>query len=170
MFFNSFIFAKRSTKDSRLLNFNFKLINRILNNNYNLHKWDIEEDPLCRLCQANERDDTYHAFLECDFTCNKINEILNNLDPNRSWGGLIDTKKWLFGVSNPAINSILLLMKHYIHQVRGGKIFSLNLFRQELYLMILTDKKYKTEQAFMNKWGELDNLITDSENFGSLLT
>ena len=115
----TFKLAKLSTKDSKLLTFNYKLINRLINNKANLFKWNIGTDPNCTFCDRNLIDDTYHSFMQCDWTYNKIKQILDDLDPLRTWAKLINHKTWIFGVHDPAINLIILIMKYYLSQTRN---------------------------------------------------
>ena len=88
----TFRLAKLSTKDSKLLTFNYKLINRLINNKANLFKWNIGTDPNCTFCDRNLIDDTHHSFMQCDWAHNKIKQILDNLDPLRTWAKLINNK------------------------------------------------------------------------------
>ena len=58
-------------------------MNRIMNNYYNLHKWNKSSDPYCKLCSERKLDDTLHALVDCEWTYNKSRIILDCLDPNR---------------------------------------------------------------------------------------
>ena len=98
--------TKLSTNDSKLLMFNYKLINRLMNNGVNLFRWNIVTDPNCTLCEGGQIDNTYHAIMQCKWTFDKIKIILENLDPSRAWAKFIDHKKWVFGTCDPAINLI----------------------------------------------------------------
>ena len=163
----SLVCARMSTKDTKLLDFNFKLIHRILNNNYNLNKWSIKESPNCELCSESYIDDTIHALVDCSWTYNKIDAILADIDPNRIFFGGINWKSWLFGVNDPAINVLLLIIKRYLCQIRSGlNCFSLLALRKEIYYRILSEKKTMSEQNFDIKWSNLQNLVQDSLQFG----
>ena len=45
--------------------------------------------------------------------------FLENLDPSRSWAKFIDHKKWVFGICDPAINLVILIVKSYLCHVRS---------------------------------------------------
>ena len=163
--------ARMSTSDVRLLSFNFKLLHRLVNNNYNLNKWKIKDTSYCELCSDNKIDDTVHALVDCRWTCDKIELFLANIDPNREIFGRLDWKKWLFGVNDLAVNLLILVMKMYICQVRSStKIFSVETLRKQIYYRILTDKKVLTETRFKLKWSKYDGLIKDSEQYEKSFT
>ena len=165
---NSFLLAKRSTDDTKLLTFNYKLINRITNNKSNLCKWNISSDPICTFCDRKQPENTYHSLIQCRWTYDKIKIILDHLDPNRTWAKNINHKGWLFGVGDPAVNEIILIMKFYLHQVRSGmRRFSITGLKQEIYLRILSEKKYKSPNNFNAKWTGFEYLIEKSVSFGS---
>ena len=138
--------ARMSTSDVRLLGFNFKLLHRLINNNYNLNKWKIKDTSYCELCSDNKINDTVHALVDCTWTCDKIELLLANIDPKRDIFGRLDWKKWLFGVNDLAVNLLILEMKMYICQVRcSTKIVSVETLRKQINCRILTDKKVFTE-------------------------
>ena len=113
-------YARMSTSDTRLLCFNFKLLHRLINNNHNLNKWKIKDNSYCELCTDRKIDDTIHALVDCKWTCDKMELLLANLDPNRLIFGNLDWRKWIFGVSDITINLLILIMKMYICQIRGS--------------------------------------------------
>ena len=164
----TFIFAKLSTNDSKLLTFNYKLINRLINNRANLFRWNIVTDPNCTLCEGGQIDNTYHAIMQCKWTFDKIKIILENLDPSRAWAKFIDHKKWVFGTCDPAINLIILIMKSHICQVRSGnKEFSITALKKEIFLHILAEKTYLPAVRFNRKWLNFIPLVDESVQFGS---
>ena len=76
--------ARMSTKDTKLLYCNYKLIHRTWNDNYNLNKWSIKESPNCELFGSEPYiADTIHALVECSWTYNKVEVIIADTDPNR---------------------------------------------------------------------------------------
>ena len=119
-FKRSLVCARMSTQDTKLLNFNFKLIHRILNNTYNLNKWSIKDSLNCELYSESYIDDTSHALVDCFWSYNKMDAILADIDPNRIFFGGINWKSWLFGVNDPAINVLLLIIKRHLSQVISG--------------------------------------------------
>ena len=43
--------------------FQYKILNRILNNNYNLYKWKLKDSPICIYC--DEIDTIEHHLFYC---------------------------------------------------------------------------------------------------------
>ena len=159
---NSMIYAKASTKDTRLLCFNYKMLNRINNNCYNLHKWKIKDSPYCEFCSEPTQDDTIHSLVECNWTCDKVEIILNSFGQDKPYFAHLNWKNWLVGVRDPALNNVILLIKYYITQVRSGLTeFSLNVMKRELHLAYITDRKISLVKSNI-KWENFKQLKEES--------
>ena len=166
-YYNSFMYAKAATKDSNLLSFNYKILNKLLNCRYNLDKWKIISGPYCNLCNENKIDDTVHALVDCNWTCNIVEKILNDLDPDRNWGILLNWKKWIFGIDNPAVNLIILIMKYHIVKSRNENItFSLLKVKSDIFVHILSEKKFIKPAKFYMKWSNHLQLVEKSIEYG----
>ncbi len=57
-------FKLKDTKDTRLKNFNLKLLYNIVPVNGNLYKWKLSSNEECTIC--NVKEDISHAFLLCE--------------------------------------------------------------------------------------------------------
>lgn len=71
----SFIF---SMEDNKYKIFKWKLYNKILPNNELLHRWKIEKNNLCKVCNSIENYE--HYFIKCkyfDILWNKVTECLD---------------------------------------------------------------------------------------------
>ena len=64
------------TQDTNLRWFQYKLIHRILANNYFLHKIGIAESIQCTFCNL-ESETIYHLFWDCEYVKKLWIEILN---------------------------------------------------------------------------------------------
>ena len=165
--YQSFEYAKQSTRDTRLLTFNFKLMHRIINNNSNLTKWNMKSNPCCTFCSDHEIDDTKHALINCTWTYQKLALILDSLDPDRDWGRTVNTKTWIFGVANPSVNLLLLIIKKYLCDVRSGLYsFSIHKLQREIYMRILSDKKFMNPIDFETKLFTHATLVNESVQYG----
>ena len=165
IFYNSLPKAKKSTTDTKLIAFQFKIIHNIINNRDNLHKWKISDSNKCIKCPENQTEDIIHEFVTCKWTKMVINEIGKDLN-------LISTFKQIkhidliFGVSDETINCILLLIKYVVHKCRqDDKPLHINFFRNELYKHIISDKRTLKPWLFAQKWGKFKNLIDKSQQF-----
>ena len=120
----------------------FKMLHRLINSYYNLNRWKIKDNSYCELCPDKKIDDTIHALVDCKWTCNKMEVLLADLDPNREIFGRLDWRKWIFRVNDITVNLLILVMKMYLCQVRSStKHFSVETLRKQIYYRILTDKK-----------------------------
>ena len=41
--------------------------------------------PYCNLCHENKIDDTGHALVDFNWTCDIVEQLLNDLDPDIHW-------------------------------------------------------------------------------------
>ena len=118
-----------------------------VNGTYHLTQYDF-------FCDRQQPEDTYHSFIQCVWRYDKIKIILDHRDPNRTWAKNINHKVWLFGVGDPAVNEIILIMKFYLHQVRSSmRRLSTTGLKQEIYLRILSEKSIKA-QAILTQNGQ----------------
>ena len=111
------------TKEPYLQSFQYKILNRILNNNENLYKWKIQNSNECNLC--GEVDGVEHHL----FYCNKSRMFWTRLKEwmitNLGYGFELTVCEVIFGIpdtKNPDINilNFLILMgKWYINKCRS---------------------------------------------------
>ena len=139
------------------------MLNRILNVKYNLHKWNIANDPYCELCENNNLDTIMHALVECPWTCDKIEQILNTMGREKSNFGKLNWRLFLFGSPDPSVNCILLIIKDYLISTRTTNTqFNIRILTRKIYWEILSDKKLLKSTAFDNKWRNFENLVKES--------
>ena len=110
-------------KESYIQSFQYKILNRILNCNYNLHKWGIKDSPLCIYCK--KIDTIQHHLYECKDSMTlwiKIGDwIYEKLQVKFKFTvcevifGLPLTEDPLFDV----LNCIIMYVKYYINGKRN---------------------------------------------------
>ena len=69
----TFILPHKIAQETYLQSFQYKVVTRILNCNYNLHKWGIKDSPVCEYC--NELDTITHHLFECQVVKTFWNEV-----------------------------------------------------------------------------------------------
>ena len=165
IFYNSLPRAKKSTTDTKLISFQFKIIHNIINNRDNLYKWKISESDACRKCHENEKEDIVHEFVTCNWTKMAILAIGKDLELINTFKQIKHTDL-IFGVSDETINCILLLIKYVIHRCRqDDKPLHINFFRNELYRHIICDKRTLKPWHFAQKWGKCKGLMDKSQQY-----
>ena len=117
-----------SDYETYLQSFQYKIINRILNCNYNLHVWKIKNNPQCIYCHLQDTIE-HHLFFCTDtkifWTKLKawINKILNTRNDKHYticeilFG--IDSNETKYPVQTRIQNLIILLGKWYINKTRN---------------------------------------------------
>ena len=112
------------TKEAYIHSFQYKVLNRILNCNYNLHKWGIKDSPLCIYCTSL---DTIQLHLyECE-ECKKfwkgIEEWIHEKLQVKFHFAICDI---IFGfplTDDPVfqvLNFIIMYANHYINNKRSN--------------------------------------------------
>lgn len=113
-----YLLPREVTDDTKLINFNYKLVHRILYTNTKLMKCKLSETELCTFCTVG-RETILHLFWECSVVKTfwlLFMEMLGN-----KWQITLPRhpKTFLFGVTdieyNYEINFLLLLMRYYIY-------------------------------------------------------
>ena len=106
------------TKDTKLLQLQYKLLHRILPTNKWLKKIGIVLDDTCAFCNT-ETESLEHVFLECTFVTSFWCEVLKWLKKYQSWRQvLLSNEEILLGFKGgkyTLLNLIILSAKQYIY-------------------------------------------------------
>jgi hypothetical protein len=105
------------TKDTKLKDFQYKLIHRILITNSFLHKCGLKETELCTFC-TETKESIVHIFWECNYVRNFWLAIGNFLKIC-GVGLPFNAKDIIFGLTEHssaqgALNNLLIILKYYI--------------------------------------------------------
>ena len=141
-----FTSLKSICKETKLKEFQFKLIHRIVVTKKELHRCGIKTDDECLYC--GEKDSIDHTFLNCRFVKTFVNNVIDwfNAANNSQFAPTIEEK--LFGIiSGPyekgllrKFNYTILFMKYYIYTSK--------MHNQAIYLSVFVNKvlsKYRIE-------------------------
>lgn len=107
--------ARNVSHDSRIINFQYQLIHRILPTNRLLHIYKIKDNPFCTKC-TNTEEDLEHLFHLCPVKLKIWYDLAALAFPVCDLFPYINTINILFGIYNekkPLENSLLLLVKRY---------------------------------------------------------
>ena len=115
----------KTVKEPYLQTFQYKVINRLINCNYNLHKWKIKESPTCNNC-TKVTDTVEHHIYSCPKTEIFWSQLSNWIENVISVKFNFTVLEIIFGLpvyyTNDyiikAINYILLLGKWYINKCK----------------------------------------------------
>ena len=142
-----FTSLKNICKETKLKEFQFKIIHRIVVTKKELHRYGITADDECLYC--GEKDSIEHTFLNCQFVKIFVNSVIDwfNAANNSKFAPTIEEK--LFGIiSGPyekeilkKFNYTILFMKYYIYTSK--------MHNQAIHLSVFVDKvlfKYRIEK------------------------
>ena len=164
-FYNSMPMAKLSISEPKLLSFQYKIINMIWPVEEKLYKWGIKTHDQCLVCGV--KDDILHALIECHQTQNWIKSFFDTSPNFQSLLNNTSVEEFIFGSSVPAWNHIIILLKWYVLYCRvKEQNFHTQVYKNNLYLRILSDKNSMNNTQFLLKWGIVDWLIQESTTFG----
>ena len=103
------------------------MLHNITNCRANLNKWNIAPTDICEFGNEKVTDDIVHALFNCANTKQSIPEVFAIIDPSQNFCQTIESEEFIFGVNEPALNTIFLLLKQYIINTRTYKsVCSLN--------------------------------------------
>ena len=102
------------TKDTKLQNFQLKLLHRILPVNSFLYKWGLQERELCTFC-TETKENMLHLFWNCTFLFSVKNFLMicGIARPLHAWEITLRMSESCIENQN-TINHILLSLKCYI--------------------------------------------------------
>ena len=134
-------------KETKLKEFQFKLIHRIVVTKKELHRYGVKADDECLYC--GEKDSIEHTFLNCQFVKIFVNNVIGwfNAANNSKFAPTIEEK--LFGITSgpyekeilKTFNYTILFMKYYIYTSK--------MHNQAIHLSVFVNKvlfKYRTEK------------------------
>jgi exonuclease III len=157
------------TKNTKVLNTQYKIINRILAVGCNLKKWKITTNDECKDCKS--KDTIEHFISECPTTKQLWKSIQNWWKNLFLFAIKISSLEIIFGLPNEnkdsmihVYNFVILYAKHYIYtNKKMSKPLSLYEFLLQLKYELKLKKEYAKQQQKVHKfnitWGQLyDNL------------
>ena len=116
----------RVTSDTKMREFQFKLLNKYLAKNVFLYKIGVVSSPMCSLC-GKENESLEHIFIHCNYTedfwaevikwLRSLNVNINNLNNKEIMLGMPNCEDELF------VNHVLLIAKQYLYFCRCRKTF-----------------------------------------------
>ena len=164
-----YLTAHKTTANSYLRCFNYKIINNVLYLKKKLFQFGKTQSPLCSFCHA-EVETTLHIFHKCSATKILWNRLLLFFEKDLDFPDLI-TQAALFGFVNESDNNlnilqnhILLIFKLYVYQSREIRVLNLNSLIKNATKVKKLERKIasvcekKTIQ--FNKWKSTDLKIT----------
>ena len=104
-------FLKNICKETKLKEFQFKLIHRIVVTKKELHRYGIKTDDECLYC--GEKDSIEHTFLNCQFVKIFVNSVIDwfNAANNSKFAPTIEEK--LFGIISGSYEKEILKKFNY---------------------------------------------------------
>ena len=159
------------TKDTKLLQLQYKLLHRILPTNKWLKKIGIVLEDTCAFCNT-ETESLEHVFLECTFVTSFWSEVLKWLEKYQLWRQvLLSNEEILLGFKGgkyTLLNLIILSTKHYIYcckcQHRRPLFNNLYSYLKRIFtLEEYTAKTTNKYEVFLGKWNVV---FHDLKNYG----
>ena len=161
--------AFETTLDTKLREFQYKILNLIIFTNEKLHRFKMIDSPLCAFCNA-EVESLEHLLYFCKSSSFFWKELLSwiaveaNIVLNAS---LLDILFGKFDLETDflLVNHILLLAKYFIYKCKLSKVIpSLSVFKAKL------KATYKVELFIAKEKGILLNHYKKWDNFLSWLS
>jgi len=145
---------RSSTKEVKLIAFQYKIINNIVANNNNLNKWGIKPSKLCSFC--DESDTLFHMFSSCPKSYDVLKTVLKELKIRT-----FNLEEFLLGPFDKAKNIIFVIIKMAIWKSRfhGDGTVNPNQIIQEIILRITADQSSLSPHLFTTKWTEFKFLL-----------
>ena len=161
---------RRSTIDSYLRIFQYKILNNILYLNKMLFKFGLKETSQCSFCKLKD-ETVIHLFVECSIVNNLWNKLrlyfsdcidIPALMPQSAIFGYIDTER-----DTLLINHLLLIFKCYIYKSREKENLNLKILVKCIANVKYIEEKLclfdtKKIEKFSKKWKKIDTKLKQS--------
>jgi hypothetical protein len=157
---------RQLTRDTRILNFQFKITHRLLACGYNLKTWKIKDTNICEQCKQHE-DTIEHFLIMCQPVKEFWKQVINWWTASIKVIFRMDTYEILFGIPNDEqditinqFNFILLMGRYYIYKnKKADKVLDLYSLLVECKNHLVLEQKIMAEKnesgKFDRKWNEL---------------
>ena len=115
-----FLSGRKSCKENKLREFNFKFIHRIIVTRKELYRFKIKDDGNCIYC--GEADSIYHSFINCQFTRSFYQKVLQWFNTTHNSTFSLTTEEFLFGIPTASttlrkkINYTIIFLRYYIYK------------------------------------------------------
>ena len=160
-----FLIPYKATIETKLREFQIKLLHRIVATKKFLFRIRIIDDNKCCFCKTHV-EDLLHLFFNCEHVRNLWDELkawLLSLNfQNLDWN-VIDVILGIAG-ENPVINHILMITKYFIYRSSIAKHqLSLTKLKNCIYLYYKTEKQISKGQnkihKFQEKWSNFNEVF-----------
>ena len=158
--------AFETTLDTKLREFQYKILNLIIFTNEKLHRFKMVDSPLCAFCNAEE-ESLEHLLYFCKVSTFFWKELLSwiaveaNIVLNAS---LLDILFGKFDLEKDflLVNHILLLAKYFIYKCKLSKVIpSLLVFKAKLKATYTVELYIAKEKGFLpNHYKKWDNFLS----------
>ena len=121
-----YLLRSKITLDTYLLTFQYKILHRIYNCNYNLYVWKIKDNPTCDFCAGI--DNLEHFFYYCPRSQAFWNQIVSWLSMSLHVEISLSVLGTLFGTTNVCndqyywLNFVILIGKYFISKCKKNEV------------------------------------------------
>ena len=166
---NPFLTLRKTSKDVKIRNLQYKLLHNIYPTMKHLQKWKIKQTNLCGLCATEET--LKHAIYECPVAQTSLGHLETILQiPRLSYESvLLGPNSTVQEISNhnqkqiTSLETILILLKQKLILQRENKVFLTITNIRDLILARMSMEKYnsiKTNKIsqYTSKWGWIERI------------
>ena len=141
-----FYSLKNTCKETKLKEFQFKLIHRIVVTKKELFRYGIKTDDECLYC--GEHDSIDHTFVDCEFVKNFVKNVINwfNAVNNSNFTPTMDEK--VFGIMSGPYDKTLLKRFNYTTLYMRYYVYTCKMQNKAIHLPMFVSKvlyKYRLE-------------------------
>ena len=155
----------RVTSDTKMPEFQFKLLNKYLVTNVFLYKIGVVSSPVCSFC-GKENESLEHILINCNYTKEFWAEVIKWLRSLKVNINNLNNKEIMLGMPNCEdelfVNHVLLIAKQYLYSCRWRKtfpifkVFTSRLRKIQNFELAIAESKNKLSLHTV-KWAKFDS-------------
>ena len=163
----TYLLAFKCTKETKLREFQFKLLHRRIATNDYLYKIGLKQSDLCTFC-GEETENLTHLFLRCKYSKSFWEEFSQWLAHNTSnTEGFVPSEAILLGIvtesKNLLLDHLILLARHHIYTCKLKETRpSFEMYKQLVYNTLQIENKItivnNSMHVFKKKWSCFKNI------------
>ena len=169
----TYLLAFKCTKETKLREFQFKLLHRRIATNDYLYKIGLKQSDLCTFC-GEETENLTHLFLRCKYSKSFWEEFSQWLAQNTSnMEGFAPSEAILLGIvsesKNLLLHHLILLARHHIYICKLKETRpSIEMYKQLVHNTLQIENKIaivnNSMHVFKKKWSCFKNINFQSIN------
>ena len=164
-YISSFELLYSSTSNTKLLDFQYRVLHNILITNIQLKQWHIKEDDNCTFC-ASYPETTSHLLLDCQYSIRIWREMFDYIATQSGARIILENAEKILGVRDKPFscfyNTLCVIAKQYIYACRCKNIKpTISVLIEKIRMEKYVEKSIAIQNDKISQWNKKWELLSN---------